>query len=67
MIRVGVFELGAMTVVPDQTLEERVSAVEKDIAALQAEIESLNSRMAWPSIRVVQELWVPRRSRTGVC
>ena len=35
-----------MTVVPDQTLEERVSAVEKDIAALQAEIESLNSRMA---------------------
>ena len=46
MIRAGVFEPGATTVVPDQTLEERVTAVEMDMAAIHAEIEALNNRMA---------------------
>ena len=45
MIRAGVFEPGAATVVPDQTLEERVTAVEMEVAAIYAEIESLNSQM----------------------
>jgi hypothetical protein len=42
----GVFEPGATAVVADQTLEERVEAVEMEMAAIYAEIESLNSRMA---------------------
>ena len=46
MIRAGVFEPGATTVLADQTLEERVSAVEMEMAAIYAEIESLNNRMA---------------------
>ena len=46
MIRAGIFEPGATTVVANQTLEERVEAVEMEMAAIYAEIESLNSRMA---------------------
>ena len=46
MIRAGVFEPGATTVVPDQTLEERVTAVEMDMAAIHTEIDALHNRMA---------------------
>ena len=45
MIRAGVFEPGATTAVADETLEERVEAVEMEMAAIYAEIESLNNRM----------------------
>ena len=45
MIHAGVFEPGATTVVANQTLEERVEAVEMEMAAIYAEIESLNDRM----------------------
>ena len=41
----GVFEPGAATVVADEILEEGVEAVEMEVAAIYAEIESLNARM----------------------
>ena len=41
----GVFEPGATTVVADEILEEGVEAVEMEVAAIYAEIESLNSQM----------------------
>ena len=45
MIRAGVFQPGATTVVANETLEERVEAVEMEVAAIYAEIESLTARM----------------------